>query len=412
MGKDLKGKELGTGISQKANGSYEARYVDRFGNRKSITGKDLKTVKKKYNDAIYENAHELNIRENYTLDDWNKKWMDIYKVGEVRANTLIRYKDIYRKHISPFIGKMKLSSIAQIDIRKLLKDMKKNGYGFEARNATKILLVDMFNKAMIDDFARKNPAKGITIKRDEEKEIRVLTVEEQVIFFDCCKGTFYDNFFVTAVSTGMRIGEIAALREEDIDFDKKEIHVRRTLVYAKYEDDLQKTYHFEDPKTDTSVRTIPINKQCFSALKKQIMQKKVVQNKAPKSKLPDPQFRDLIFTTSFNTPINSQTIIDAIGKIVKEINMTRDILEEMEMFSCHAFRHTFATRCFEAGIKPKTVQAYLGHATLQMTMDLYTTVLPQHLSDEMEKLDERTEQLEEEGWRDMERRKNIVLFPA
>lgn len=412
MGKDLKGKELGTGISQKANGSYEARYVDRFGNRKSITGKDLKTVKKKYNDAIYENAHELNIRENYTLDDWNKKWVDIYKVGEVRANTLIRYKDIYRKHISPFIGKMKLSSIAQIDIRKLLKDMKKNGYGFEARNATKILLVDMFNKAMIDDFARKNPAKGITIKRDEEKEIRVLTVEEQVIFFDCCKGTFYDNFFVTAVSTGMRIGEIAALREEDIDFDKKEIHVRRTLVYAKYEDDLQKTYHFEDPKTDTSVRTIPINKQCFSALKKQIMQKKVVQNKAPKSKLPDPQFRDLIFTTSFNTPINSQTIIDAIGKIVKEINMTRDILEEMEMFSCHAFRHTFATRCFEAGIKPKTVQAYLGHATLQMTMDLYTTVLPQHLSDEMEKLDERTEQLEEEGWRDMERRKNIVLFPA
>lgn len=412
MGKDLKGKELGKGILQKANGSYEARYIDRFGNRKSVTGKDLKDVKKRYNEAIYENEHELNIRENYTLDEWNNKWIDLYKVGEIRSNTLVRYKDTYRKHISPVIGKMKLSSITQVDIRKLLKDMKKNGYGYEVRNSTKILLVDMFNKALIDDFVRKNPARGITIKRDEDKEVKVLTVEEQMLFFDCCKGTFYDNFFVTAVSTGMRIGEIAALREEDIDFSKKEIHVRRTLVYAKYEEDSHKTFHFEDPKTETSFRTIPINKQCFSALKKQIMQKRVVQNKAPKSKLPDEPFRDLLFTTSLNTPINSQIIIDAIEKIVKEINMTRDFLEEMEMFSCHAFRHTFATRCFEAGIKPKTVQAYLGHASLQMTMDLYTSVLPQHLSDEMEKLDERTELLEEEGRKSMERRKNIVIFTA
>lgn len=229
------------------------------------------------------------------------------------------------------------------------------------------------------DFVRKNPARGITVKRDEEKEIKVLTVEEQALFFDCCKGTFYDNFFITAVATGMRIGEIAALREEDIDFDKKVIHVSRTLVYAKYEEDTQKTFHFEAPKTKTSNRTIPINKQCFMALKKQIMQKRIVTNKAPKSKMPEQQFRNLIFTTSFNMPINSQIIMDAIKKIVNEINLTRDPLEEMELFSCHAFRHTFATRCFEAGIKTKTVQAYLGHASLQMTMDLYTSVLPEHL---------------------------------
>lgn len=105
MGKDLKGKELGKGILQKVNGSYEARYVDRFGNRKSVTGKDLKDVKRRYNEAIYENEHELNIREYYSLDDWNNKWIDIYKVGEIRPNTLVRYKDTYRKHISPVFGK-------------------------------------------------------------------------------------------------------------------------------------------------------------------------------------------------------------------------------------------------------------------------------------------------------------------
>lgn len=62
-------------------------------------------------------------------------------------------------------------------------------------------------------------------------------------------------------------------------------------------------------------------------------------------------------------------------------------MDEIQTFSCHCFRHTFATRCFEAGIKPKTVQAYLGHATLQMTMDLYTKVFPEHMSSEMDKLD-------------------------
>ena len=79
MGKDLKGNELGHGIIQKKNGRYEARYVDRFGKRISISGTDLKDVKKRYNEALYENEKELNIRSNIKLDDWYKQWMRIYK---------------------------------------------------------------------------------------------------------------------------------------------------------------------------------------------------------------------------------------------------------------------------------------------------------------------------------------------
>ena len=69
----------------------------------------------------------------------------------------------------------------------------------------------------------------------------------------------------------------------------------------------------------------------------------------------------------------------------------------MELFSAHCFRHTFATRCFEAGIQPKTVQAYLGHASLQMTMDLYTSVLPKHLTNEMDKVSEVLDRLDKNG---------------
>ena len=63
----------------------------------------------------------------------------------------------------------------------------------------------------------------------------------------------------------------------------------------------------------------------------------------------------------------------------------------------HCFRHTFATRCFESGIQPKTVQAYLGHASLQMTMDLYTSVMPKHMSNEMDKVSEVLDRLSTNG---------------
>ena len=108
---------------------------------------------------------------------------------------------------------------------------------------------------------------------------------------------------------------------------------------------------------------------------------------ARKSAKPLAGFENLLFTTKFGTPICNQILIDAIKRIVEEINLCRDELEQFEMFSPHCFRHTFATRCFEAGIQPKTVQTYLGHAAIQITMDLYTSVLENHKQEEMQKLE-------------------------
>ena len=397
LGKDLKGKELGQGIIQKKNGRYEARYVDRFGKRVSISGRDLKDVKKRYNEAIYENDKQINVKDNITLDEWYKKWMNVYKFDIIRENTKRHYNNVYYKHISPSLGNFQLGSITQYQIKKLIKELKSGGYQYETCNKVKILLVDIFNKAMINEYVRNNPAKGISLKRDEEKNVRVLSQDEQTVFFDCCKGTFYDNLFVTAVSTGMRIGELAALRWTDVDWDSRVIHITRTLVYQKYESDSQKEYHFEKPKTRTSLRDIPINRQCEIALKKQFVQKSVVAAKQPITKKIDDKYADLLFTSKFNTPLNSQIVCQAINKIIEEVNLTKDYLDEIEPFSAHCFRHTFATRCFEAGIAPKTVQAYLGHASLQMTMDLYTSVMPKQTETEMDKVSKELDRISEYG---------------
>lgn len=133
------------------------------------------------------------------------------------------------------------------------------------------------------------------------------------------------------------------------------------------------------------------------ALKKQFLQKSVMSTKQPITKNIGKDYLDLLFTTKFNTPLNSQIVCDAIKKIIDEINLTRDYVDEMELFSAHCFRHTFATRCFEAGIQPKTVQTYLGHATLQMTMDLYTSVMPKQLNKEMDRISDVFDYISEDG---------------
>lgn len=183
----------------------------------------------------------------------------------------------------------------------------------------------------------------------------------------------------------MTKAELYALTPEDINFKKKEIRVNKTLVYQKFEGDKGKSYHLGPPKTKASKRKVPITARCEIVLKKQLNQRKVILGRH--SAVPIKGFENLLFLSTLGTPLNATTYCDAISKIVETVNMMKDPLEQMEKFSGHCFRHTFATRCFEAGISPKTIQAYMGHATLQMTMDLYTHVTEEFKQDEIGKLE-------------------------
>lgn len=393
MGKSLNGKELGAGFYQRKDGKYCGRFYDRFGVRRYIYGKTITETREKFNTAIYEDKMQMNVADNsIILDEWYHKWLEIHKYKIIAPSTRVQYEGIYKKHIQPEFGRMKLKDIQALQIRGKLVSLDKEGFGYETQNKVRILLLDMFDKAVLDNVAIKNPVRKIKVVRDEEKEPRVLSGQEQSEFFDTCKGTFYDNLFTVGVTSGLRPGELYALMPDDLDFKKKVIHVTKSLSYQKFDGDTKKTFHMGKTKTKSSYRDVPMNKRCEIALKKQLMQKRVVAGKG--SAKPLKGFENLIFTTKFDTPINSQIYCDAIKVIVSEINLMKDELEQFDTFSGHCFRHTFATRCFEAGILPKTVQKYLGHATLQMTMDLYTHVLEHHLSDEMDKLEDRMDTIE------------------
>ena len=380
MGKDLKGKELGVGITQRKDGLYQGRYKDRFGKYKTIYNKKLGDLRKELAIAIADNQSYTSVRDEIKLDDWFKRWADVYKKKSVRPNTLREYTHIYNKNISPILGNRNINSLVKTDIQQLIKKVNDDGYLYERQNKVKVILTDMFARAIEDDLMVKNPAKGVKLYQDKISSARALTIGEQDVFFEFCKNTFYDNLFNVAVNTGLRPGELFALTIEDINFEEKYIDVNKTLVYQKYLDDECKTFHLEPPKTKQSYRHVPINSTCIDYLKRQVELKEIVSSRRPKMQT------DYLFVTRFNSPLNSVIYSDAIRSVIRRINETRNPKNQFDFFSGHTFRHTFATRCLEAGIQPKVVQSYLGHATLKMTMDLYTHVTNEKATEDIERI--------------------------
>ena len=396
MGKDLNGKEIGRGIHQIKNGTYEARYVDRYNKRISLYDKNLSRLKKRLeveklrvgNPALIESGSALK------LSSWYRMWLDVYKHDCIRPTTRRIYTHVFEKLIEPTLGDNTLQSIRHIQIAALINDLYDKGYSYSTLNKIKILLVDMYDKAILDDLVWKNPARGIKIPRDNDFERRVLTQDEQMQFLETAKGTYYYNMYVVALNTGMRLGEMAALTPSDIDFDKRIIHVTKSLTYDKYEGDEKKTFHLGPPKSNAGMREIPITHDCEIALKKQYMQNNIVKSKL--SCHPLEGLDNLIFCTSLNTPICSQIMIDDIERILKQINLMYDDADQFERFSFHSFRHTFATRCFESGMEAKVLQKILGHADIKLTMNLYTHVTEDKNRTEMDKFEQAMREIEEQ----------------
>lgn len=380
MGKDLKGKELGVGITQRKDGLYQGRYKDRFGKYKTIYNAKLTVLRKDLACAISDNVNYSSVQDNITLDTWFNRWVEVYKKKSVRPNTLREYTNTYNKSISPYLGQRNINSLIKSDIQILIDRASEDNYKYERQNKIKVILTDMFARAIEDDLMIKNPAKGVKLRADKEVKAFALSLEQQEEFFSTCKGTFYDNLYNVAVNTGLRPGELFALTLDDVNLEKGYIDVNKTLVYQKYLDDDCKTFHIEPPKTKQSYRKVPINSECRKYLEKQLELKQIVKSKRPK------QQNDYLFVTKFNTPLNSVIYSDSIKAIIEQINLTRSFDNEFPKFSGHTFRHTFATRCFEAGVQPKVVQSYLGHASLKMTMDLYTHITEEKANSDIERI--------------------------
>ena len=223
MGKDLKGKELGKGISQRADGRYIARFTSKTGKRKTLYDFKLNELKRKLREAVYEDEHGLNGNgESITLNAWYVTWTELYKKKTVKITTIYKNHSYYNSRVKNSIGKMYLQDIKTYHVQKFLNDLIDSGLAHGTVSNIRFMLSDMFDKAVLSEYIRKNPCIGVEMPKEVKKERRVLTREEQENFFTFASSYIHINVLKFAVTTGCRIGD---------DDDKIRLNQRKPSKY-------------------------------------------------------------------------------------------------------------------------------------------------------------------------------------
>ncbi len=354
MGKDLKGKELGVGITQQKNGLYSARFVDKFGKRRQKRFKKLQECRQWIADATYVDEHSSILQAtDIIVDAWFDYWIDIKK-KTVRPNTVRNYTERYNRNIKKIIGKMLLSEVKPLHCQKIFSDMADEDYRTTTIYQTRIALFNMLEFAKENDVIRYNPCKK-SVKSDMGKPSQkkeALTVDIQKVFLEYANGQSYENQYRFILQTGLRTGELVALKWEDIDFQNKTLKIRRSMEYRYSVGE----WRIGEPKSKSGYRTIPLTEEAIGILKRQ-------KEKNRKIKIIPMEWSEFVFLCRKGTPIKNSTYDAALFKICDKAQIPR--------FSMHVLRHTFATRCIEGGMKPKTLQIILGHSNIGITMNLY-----------------------------------------
>lgn len=367
-------------ITQRKDGIWQAAITiginPKTGNpqRKFFYGKERKDVAKKLNQALVDlENNNISDSKNLTTENWLDVWLETYGKINLKPRTYESYEAFIRLHIKPDLGKIKLKDLKQRNVQKLYNDKFKNGRtdktgGLGVRSVERIhtVLNLALNQAVAEKYIPTNPAKGTKLpKRDNNKEARYFTVEEQKKFIAILSDSSkYDFAMLLDLGTGLRRGEILALKWIDVNWEQKTLKVRRSLGRTKDKDDLTKsTLSLDSPKTKKSNRLVPIPEPLFVKLQEY----KNNQDKTKKTAGDLWNDNGLIFCTDLGKPLEPRNFNRRFDSIVKKA--------EIEDVSLHCLRHTYATRLLESNVHPKVVQELLGHSSITMTLDLYSHVI-------------------------------------
>lgn len=367
MGKDLNGKELGKGLRQDDNKNYVARFVDKFGKRQSKRFKKLQEARKWLAESQYiDETSDVSMPRDMTVNAFFEFWHDT-KQKMIRKSSADYYKLRYDVSIKPVIGDMRLTDVkvnhCQMIVNRMIDDNKANST--IARTCT--VMRGLFDYAVECDVIMKSPCR-IKIQKSigKQKVIReALTLDAQKKFLQTVKGHNYENHYRFILQTGLRIGELIGLKWEDVDFKKRTITIKRSLKYEVGKG----TWRIGEPKSEAGKRTIPLTDEAIEILKSQ-------KEKIDSLKVLPLEWGGYVFLDKHGEPVTNDAYNSALVPICRRADIKR--------FTVHTLRHTFATRCVESGMKPKTLQTIMGHSTISLTMDLYVHTTDDEMFNEMD----------------------------
>ncbi len=361
------GKKRGNGegtITRRKNGSWAAQYVVYTAEgrkRKTLYGKTRQEVAAKLAKAVADREGGLLFDAgNLTVGEYLDHWLTDSVKDTVRLTTYQGYERICRLHIKPSLGRVRLKDLTVVHVRGLYRERLETGLAPRMVQLVHVTLHKALKQAVADGLIPRNVTEAVKAPRSEKKEIRLLSPEQARTLLDSVEGDRLEALYVLAISTGMRQGELLGLKWEDIDLEAGTLQVRRTLSTR-----VGSGFSFSPPKTAKGRRSIKLPEVAKTSLRRH--RKVQLEERIKLAGLWEDN--GLVFTTQAGTPVGRQELITRSFKPL----LSKAGLPDIRF---HDLRHTCATLLLSKGVHAKFVQELLGHATISITLDTYSHVLP------------------------------------
>ncbi|MBR2669541.1 MAG: site-specific integrase [Solobacterium sp.] len=403
--KDSKNRVLKNGEYERSNHRYEYRWTDSMKKRHSIYADTLPELREKEQHLIRDMYVGIQTdSDTLTINDLYEKWK-VLKKG-LKPNTFENYKYLYEMFVRDMIGDLPLKNLKKSDIRAFYNTLHEvRGLKVNTVDNVHTVLHQVLEIGVEDEYLHNNPSNNAIseLKRayaHERGTKKSLTVEEEELFLGYlrkpgCKYHHWYPLMVTMIYTGMRIGEVAGLRWQDVDFENNYISVNHDIVYYCSRDEKAKHGHQKwganTPKTEAGKRLIPM----LPIVKEALLMEKEYQNEVGiECRQIIGPYTNFIFVNRNGDAQHQGTVNKAIRRIVRDCNMAiidkeggvKEGMILLPNFSCHSLRHTMSTRMKEAGVDDLVRRTVLGHKSLDITDNVYTHIQVSFSQKELQKL--------------------------
>lgn len=359
--------------------------IRRRGRTKGVATKKVRDVIK----AQEEHGVDSKKNKNLAFEQVAKEWLAVYSLTGVKDSTL-RNRRSSKRVLLRYIAQSRIATIDTRTLQGIFVDLHEKGFSNALMDNAKVTANFIFRYAVEHKIRVDNPVPPIVIpkKRLTVEEIENSTVEEK--FFEryeldeflratITDGLQFDKeWFYLLAFTGMRVGELCALKWTDIFYDKNEIRITKTMDMPDHN---MRKFKITPPKTMASIRTIDVDEDIITMLKTlRTMQNKI--KLAHRISIEDYHDGNFIFCRKNGYPYASRFIYDRIIRLIKKTSITK-------IEGPHILRHTHITMLTEAGVDLKTIMDRVGHEDSKTTMDIYTHVTEKMKEDATVKMKNR-----------------------
>lgn len=346
-------------IHRRKQGGWTAQYTVHTAagpKRKTLYGKTRAEVSEKLSKALADRDGGLVFDAGkLTVGEYLEQWLSDSVRGTVRESTLESYRRVVRNYLIPSVGRVKLKDLKPLHLQGLYRQKLDAGLSTCTVQYTHTIAKKALKDAVRGELITRNPAEAVDPPQVKRDEIRPLSAEQVRKLLRATEGDRLEAVYTFAVHTGMRPGELVALRWDDLDLEAGTVQVKRARSAGR----------IDKPKTPKSRRRIDLSPSAREALRAH--RKRQLEERMERAGLWEDH--GLVFPSNVGTPLDQRNLTRAFKAAVKRAGLP-------ETFRLYDLRHTCATLLLSRNVHPKYVQELLGHASIALTLDTYSHVIP------------------------------------